>query len=290
MSTFRNLMMGRSSSAPKTPNVITVTAGSLNTYSWSSRLVLGSDLTLLAVWSDGSTTTAATLSSGSNSGSFGLASSLTLTLKGFSVSPASDDKFAYSVAFSTTTETISVSPTTLSFTSSSGSGTIAVTADCEWTAATGATWLTVSQSAASGDGMVTVTAAKNTATSSRTGTVTITTAGGILKTVSVTQEAAASTSTVNTITVTKTSASGVNIWSYAWASTYALASDITLYAYDESGAETGDSAVLSSGSLSGTFTILPSTSTEDGTTSEEPAGFFCSPTSDSSYSYEAVIE
>ncbi|HEX8492135.1 MAG TPA: M12 family metallo-peptidase [Pyrinomonadaceae bacterium] len=89
--------------------------------------------------------------------------------------------------------TFSISPTSASFPSGGGTGTVAVTttAGCAWTAQSNVTWITVTAGASgSGNGTVSYTVAANTATTSRTGTLTI--AG---RTFTVTQAAAPPTCT-----------------------------------------------------------------------------------------------
>ncbi len=77
-----------------------------------------------------------------------------------------------------------VSPTSQTFTSSAGTGTINVTADagCDWTASSSAAWLTVTSGRSYGSATLSYSVAANTSTSSRTGTLTV--AG---KSVSITQ-------------------------------------------------------------------------------------------------------
>lgn len=98
--------------------------------------------------------------------------------------------------------TFSISPTSASFPSAGGTGTVAVTATagCAWTAQTNATWLTITAGASgNSSGAVSYTVAANTATTARTGTLTI--AG---RTFTVTQAAATTTCT---FTITPASAS-----------------------------------------------------------------------------------
>jgi C1A family cysteine protease len=72
--------------------------------------------------------------------------------------------------------TYAISPTSQSFSSSGGSGSVSVTAPsgCSWTAVSNASWITItSGSSGSGNGTVHYSASANTNTSSRTGTMTI---------------------------------------------------------------------------------------------------------------------
>ncbi|MBF0338132.1 MAG: M6 family metalloprotease domain-containing protein, partial [Nitrospirae bacterium] len=79
-----------------------------------------------------------------------------------------------------------LTPTSMTFTSSGGSGSVdvAVNTDCSWTAVSNVSWITItSGSSDNGNGTVTYAVVANTSTSQRTGTMTI--AG---KTFTVTQE------------------------------------------------------------------------------------------------------
>jgi hypothetical protein len=70
----------------------------------------------------------------------------------------------------------SISPTTQSFGSSGGTGSVSVTGTngCSWTATSNATWITVTgESSDLGSGTVGYSVASNTDSSARTGTVTI---------------------------------------------------------------------------------------------------------------------
>jgi hypothetical protein len=106
-----------------------------------------------------------------------------------------------------TSNTLTVSPASLTFTSGAGNQNISISSNVSWTASSNQTWLTLSPASGSNNGTVTATAAPNTGTI-RTATVTIT-GGGITQTVSVTQAApAANTLTVSPSSLTYTSASG----------------------------------------------------------------------------------
>jgi hypothetical protein len=72
--------------------------------------------------------------------------------------------------------TYTISPTSQSFDSSGGTGSVNVTTQsgCSWTAANNASWITItSGSGGTGSGMVNYSVSVNTATSQRTGTITI---------------------------------------------------------------------------------------------------------------------
>jgi hypothetical protein len=73
-----------------------------------------------------------------------------------------------------TAPTSSIFPTHQSFDSNGGGGSVTVTSDSSWTAASDASWITInSGSSGSGDGTVNYTVSANSSTSQRTGTITI---------------------------------------------------------------------------------------------------------------------
>jgi hypothetical protein len=82
---------------------------------------------------------------------------------------------------------LTVSASSLGFTSDGGTESVSVTSDSYWTASSDASWLSVSPSSGSGDGTVSVGASVNTG-SERTATVTLK-ADGVTRTIEVTQEA-----------------------------------------------------------------------------------------------------
>ena len=72
--------------------------------------------------------------------------------------------------------TFSISPTSQSFVSTGGSGSIAVTASastCMWTSANALSWVTITSGTGTGSGNATYTVASNSSTSSRDGTFTV---------------------------------------------------------------------------------------------------------------------
>ena len=104
----------------------------------------------------------------------------------------------------------SISPLGQSFTSSAGSGSIAVTAaqGCAWTAVSGVSWITTSATG-TGNGTAAYSVAANTTTASRTGTITIgnatftvTQAASCSYTLSPSSLSVPATLTTGTITVT----------------------------------------------------------------------------------------
>jgi pectate lyase len=90
---------------------------------------------------------------------------------------------------------LAVSPTSLSFGAAAGAQPIAVTANVSWTATDDQSWLSVSPTSGASNGSVSVSATANTGTSSRSGTVTVT-GGGITRGVAVTQAGQGATSSV----------------------------------------------------------------------------------------------
>lgn len=85
--------------------------------------------------------------------------------------------------------TLSVTPTSLSFDYGSGSKSISITSNTDWTVKSSASWLIVSKTSGTGNASVNLSASANTNTSSRSATVTIT-GGGKTVTCSVSQAAA----------------------------------------------------------------------------------------------------
>ena len=81
---------------------------------------------------------------------------------------------------------LNVSKTSMSFSTSGGSSTFEVDANCSWTVSDNASWLSVSPTSGNEDGTVTVTVTANTS-SARTATVTITGAGNLIRTITVSQ-------------------------------------------------------------------------------------------------------
>ena len=85
-----------------------------------------------------------------------------------------------------TPNSLTVSPATLSFTSSSGNSPVSVTSNVSWTVTDDQSWITVSPTSGSNNGTFTVSATANTGSTSRSGTVTVS-GGGISRTIAVTQ-------------------------------------------------------------------------------------------------------
>ena len=91
---------------------------------------------------------------------------------------------------------LSVSPSSLSYTAAGESKTVTVTSNTSWTATSSASWLTVSPASGSNNGTITAVAAANTSSSQRTATITVS-GSGITRTISVTQAGVSYTLTVN---------------------------------------------------------------------------------------------
>ena len=83
--------------------------------------------------------------------------------------------------------TLSVSPSSLNYTAKGGSKTVTVTSNTSWTATSSANWLTISPASGSNNGTITAVATANTSSSQRTATITISGNGVSARTVSVTQ-------------------------------------------------------------------------------------------------------
>ena len=119
--------------------------------------------------------------------------------------------------------TYSISPTSQSFGSSGGTGSVAVTttSGCSWTAVSSASWVTItSGSSGTGNGTVAYSVSANTGTSSRTGTMTIAgqtftvTQGGISCTYSISPTSQSFGSSGGTGSVAVTTSSGCS-WTAA---------------------------------------------------------------------------
>lgn len=83
---------------------------------------------------------------------------------------------------------LSLNPTAQSFTAAGGSGTIAVTTSCNWTAATTDSWITITGgNSGAGNGTVTYSVSANTTTEQRVGTISVVGAGSTIFAFSITQ-------------------------------------------------------------------------------------------------------
>ena len=100
---------------------------------------------------------------------------------------------------------LSVSPSSLSYTAAGESKTVTVTSNTSWTATSSASWLTVSPASGSNNGTITAVAAANTSSSQRTATITVS-GSGITRTISVTQAGVSYNLTVNPSSLSYTAA------------------------------------------------------------------------------------
>ena len=121
-----------------------------------------------------------------------------LTFKG------KDITFTVNVTQEGASPNFSVTPTTLSFTSSGGSQSVSIKSNQAWTASFDVSWLSLSTASGTGDAIVSITAQANTSTDNRAGTVTFT-SGGKTYTVTVIQDGAATHFEITPTTITFTS-------------------------------------------------------------------------------------
>lgn len=101
---------------------------------------------------------------------------------------------------SSDTPYLNTSPTSLSFQSSASDSSLGITSNTTWSITDDATWLSVNTSSGTGNATIIVSVTANTSTA-RNATITITYAGGLTKTVSVSQAAGTSTLTVSPQTI-----------------------------------------------------------------------------------------
>jgi mannan endo-1,4-beta-mannosidase len=149
---------------------------------------------------------------------------------------------------------LTVAPTSLSFTSGAASVTVSVTANVSWSVTDNQSWLSVSPASGANNGNFTVSATANTGAAARSGTVTAT-AGGITRTIAVSQAAA---STGNTLTL---SASSWSAASTAASTTVNVTSNVSWTVSDD---QAWLSASTTAGSGNGNFML--SATANSGTT------------------------
>jgi mannan endo-1,4-beta-mannosidase len=101
------------------------------------------------------------------------------------------------------TNTLNVSPTTLSLAAAANTSTISVTSNVTWSASDNATWLTLSPTSGANNGSFTVSAQANTGTTSRSGTVTVS-GGNLQRTIAITQAGTNPGGGTDPVTVTRT--------------------------------------------------------------------------------------
>ncbi|MBR6067621.1 MAG: C10 family peptidase [Bacteroidales bacterium] len=88
---------------------------------------------------------------------------------------------------STPSYTLTVSPSSLSYTAAGESKNVTVTSNTSWTVTSSASWLTIIPASGSNNGTITAVASANTSSSQRTATITVSASGVSSQTVSVTQ-------------------------------------------------------------------------------------------------------
>ncbi len=96
----------------------------------------------------------------------------------------------YGVNIQSVGSSLTVSPGSLSFSSSGETKTFSITSNTSWTVSESLSWLSVSPASGSNNGTVTVSCQANTSTSSRSGTITVSGTGVTSQTVTVTQAGA----------------------------------------------------------------------------------------------------
>jgi mannan endo-1,4-beta-mannosidase len=145
---------------------------------------------------------------------------------------------------------LTVSPTSLSFTSGASSSPVSVTANVSWTVTDNQTWITASPTSGTSNGSFTVSVTANTGTAARTGTVTVT-GGGFTRTIAVTQAAP----TANTLTLSQTA---LSLASAASSAGVTVTANVSWTVTDD---QSWLSASPTSGSNNGSFTVSATANT-----------------------------
>ena len=148
---------------------------------------------------------------------------------------------------------LTVSPTSLSFTSSSGQQTFTITSNVNWTLSSNADWLTVSQTSGSGDCTTTVNVTANPLATTRTATIKILGTGVTERTINVSQTGVAPTLSV--------SPAILNFESSSEQKTFTINSNATWYVNTRNSNDTWLAFSPSTGSNDGTITVTASTNT-----------------------------
>jgi hypothetical protein len=132
----------------------------------------------------------------------------TVTVSG--LGGVSNQTITVTQAGATATNILTVSPSSISPTSSAGNTSIAVSSNVSWTASESVSWLTISGGSGSNNGSFTIITTANTSTSPRTATVTVSGAGVSNQTITVTQAGATVTNilTVSPSSISPTSSAG----------------------------------------------------------------------------------
>ncbi|MBP7526935.1 MAG: fibronectin type III domain-containing protein [Syntrophorhabdaceae bacterium] len=151
--------------------------------------------------------------------------------------------------------TYSISPSSASFTSTGGTGTISVTATsgCSWSASTGVSWATISSgSTGTGSGTVRYSVAANTG-AARTAAFTV--AG---RTFSITQSGASSSGSGYTLTVTKSGTGSGTVTTSPTGTVFASGTRVTLTATSDANSVfsgwSGDCSFSKTSTCTGTMT------------------------------------
>jgi mannan endo-1,4-beta-mannosidase len=152
--------------------------------------------------------------------------------------------------FGSTTNNLTVSPTSLSLAAGASSLPVQVTANVSWTVTDNQTWLTVAPTSGSSNGSFTVSATANTGTAARTGTVPVT-GGSLTRTIAVTQAAA----TANNLTL---STASLSLASAASSSAVNVTANVGWTVTDD---QTWLSASPAAGSNNGSFTVSATANT-----------------------------
>ena len=126
--------------------------------------------------------------------------------------------------------TLTISPTSMSFTSVASNGNVNVSSNRTWTISSNVTWLTFSNinpANRTGNGSFSINATANTGAASRTGTVTVTAPGATTRTITVTQAAAPATLTTSPTSMSFTSVASNGNVNVSSNRTWAVASSNT---------------------------------------------------------------
>ena len=137
-----------------------------------------------------------------------------------------DTSFTVNVTQEGASPAFSVTPTTLSFTSSGGSQSVSIKSNQTWTASFDVSWLSLSTASGTGDATVSITAQANTYTDNRAGTVTFT-SGGKTYTVTVIQDGAAIHFEITPTTITFTAKGGSKSVSVMSNQPWTVSSDVS---------------------------------------------------------------
>jgi endo-1,4-beta-D-glucanase Y len=147
------------------------------------------------------------------------------------------------IEFAEPTNSLAVTPTTLSIGAAASANTITVTSNSTWTISSNQTWLTTSVASGTNNGSFIINAAANTSTSSRSGVITLS-GGGLTSTVNVTQSGVVATLTVNPTTLSFGTAASSSAISVTSNTSWSISSN-----------QTWLTSSIASGANNGSFTI-----------------------------------